>query len=188
MTKLHKNVKVINLDDVLVNVSNHLFNDEYIFNNTYKLDKSIHYKKRLFIKQLIQHYFLIELLDIIKNQNSCYKTILLIQPCPNPSIPFLTDPTGEIAYTVIKKLVKKVQSLLPLYFCFLDENISLNNIYYAKDLNNQKDLYYLLLELVNNNKKYNIKKIKAFLSKNGFTAILRDYFGNINNILITNGH
>lgn len=176
MTYSTKKIIIINLNNILLLVSNNLFNNDYIINNEYKLDNSVHHKKKSFIKKLIQHYLLIEFLNVIKQLKTNQKAVVLIQPYQDQGIELLRDSTGEIAYKIIVKFIKKTQQLLPLYFCFLDEYKSLININYVEDLINQKNLYYLLLEITNNNKKYNIKKLKGFLLKNGFKEILSDYF------------
>jgi hypothetical protein len=175
MTRYSSNkINILNLNILLQKVSNNLFNDEWIINNIYSLDKSVHHKNRFHIKKLIQHYFLKELVNIISMQIIGHKTIVLVQPTPSEDISFLEDSTGLEAIKIIKKLIKKIQPLIPLYFCFLDKTwIFIKDVKTIEDLESQKDLYYLLLEITNKDKKYNIKKFKEFLLKNGFTLILK---------------
>lgn len=184
MTYKSNKIKIIDLDSILKTVSLKLFNNNEIFNNIYKLDKLIPYTKKVFIKKIIQHYLLIEFINLIKKHITGQKTVILIQPTMNTSIEFLADPMGEILYKNIKKFIKKIQCLIPLYFCFIEEFIIIDNITYLENLNKQSDLYYLLMELTNKDKKYNIKKFKAFLLKHGFTVVLKDHFENTNNLVI----
>lgn len=186
MTIKSKKLKIINLDSILLTISNYIYKIDNNFKDIYNLDKPIPLHKHLFLDKLIQHYFLREVFNIIKHQNLNQKTVILVQPYSDRSMYILEGSTGKLVYKQLKKLIKNIQSLIPIYFCFLDNNISLNNVNYIEDLNNQKDLYYLLIELTNINKKYNIKKLKTFLIKNGFNTILEEYFQNNNNLLNIN--
>jgi hypothetical protein len=169
MTFKLKKVKVINLDNILKDISFDIIKEDKIFNNIY--NKTTSYSNRIFLDKLIQYYLMIKLSNINKKQNIGQKTVILVQPYTNQSIDVLEGSTGELTYKSIKSFIKKIQSLIPLYFYFLDNNNDLNNVNYIEDLSKQTDLYYSLLELTNVDKEYKIKKLKAFLLKSGFKSL-----------------